>query len=206
MTYRTGALIDAAFAEFGGTIEGNRKAAEEFSVECSACKVFSTEAEAAIIDDAIQVYGGYGFTEEFPIARHYRDARVSRIYEGTNEINRLFMADRLMRRTASHSAAGDSYASELAGKAIATTPSHQIPIGASSDLLTLSYAEQSARLRASQVGGIASEAYALLSNWIDVRAAEAYAIATGDAISLPQPKRVEWEALASAAYDRRGPL
>ena len=94
MIYRTGALIDGAFEEWGGTIDGNRKAAEEYSVECSACKVFATEAQGFIVDEALQVYGGYGFTEEFPIARHYRDARVSRIYEGTNEINRLFIADR----------------------------------------------------------------------------------------------------------------
>jgi alkylation response protein AidB-like acyl-CoA dehydrogenase len=88
MIYRTGALIDTAFAGSVGSPGANMAAAEEFSVECSMCKVFSTEAQAFIVDEALQVYGGYGFTEEFPIARIYRDARVSRIYEGTNEINR----------------------------------------------------------------------------------------------------------------------
>lgn len=210
MTYRTGAMIDQAFSQHGGTVAGNRKAAEEFAVECSACKVFSTEAEAAIVDDAIQVFGGYGFTEEFPIARHYRDARISRIYEGTNEINRLFMADRLLRKvndgTASLTPAGDSYVSELAGRALAKAPKDQIRIGASSDLLMLSYAEQSARLRANQVGGIAALAYALFSNWVNVRAAEAFAIVTDQSVSLPQPKHVEWDTLAEAAYDRKGPI
>jgi len=95
MVYRTGALVDGAFERDGGSIDGNRKAAERYSVECSICKVFSTEAEALIVDECLQVFGGYGFTEEFPIARHYRDARVSRIYEGTNEINRVFIGDRL---------------------------------------------------------------------------------------------------------------
>lgn len=98
MTYRTGALIDSAFAMHGGDVAGNRRAAEEYALECSACKVHGTEMEAFLIDEMLQVYGGYGFTEEFPMARHYRDARVSRIYEGTNEINRIFLADRLLRR------------------------------------------------------------------------------------------------------------
>ena len=98
MIYRTGALIDEAFDLYGGTIDGNRKAAEEYAIECSACKVFSTEAEAWIIDEALQIFGGYGFTEEFPMARHYRDARVSRIYEGTNEINRLLTVDMILKR------------------------------------------------------------------------------------------------------------
>jgi len=210
MIYRTGALIDGAFAATGGTFNGNRKAAEEFAVECSACKVFSTEAEATIIDDAMQVYGGYGFTEEFPIARHYRDSRISRIYEGTNEINRLFIADRLMRRgakgTASLHAAGDSFISELAGKALETQPKEQIPVAACSELLMLAYSEQSARLRARQLRGLASEAYNLLLNTLNVRAAEAYGIATGEAVSLPPPQRVDWDALSNAAYEKKGPI
>ena len=67
--YRTGADMDAAFAAFGGTPEGNRKAAEEYAIECSAIKVVATEFESEIVDEMLQIYGGYGFTEEFPIAR-----------------------------------------------------------------------------------------------------------------------------------------
>ena len=89
-------------------------------MECSMCKVFSSEAQGFIVDEALQVYGGYGFTEEFPLARHYRDARVSRIYEGTNEINRVFIADRLYRRAeegrASIESSGDSFIAELAAQ------------------------------------------------------------------------------------------
>jgi alkylation response protein AidB-like acyl-CoA dehydrogenase len=95
--YRVGALIDQAFATSGGDADGNRVAAEMYAIQCAMIKVFSTEAEAEIVDEAVQVYGGYGFTEEFPVARIYRDARVSRIYEGTNEINRLFIANRLTK-------------------------------------------------------------------------------------------------------------
>jgi alkylation response protein AidB-like acyl-CoA dehydrogenase len=210
MIYRTGALIDAAFGEFGGSVEGNRKAAEEYAVECSACKVFSTEAEFQIIDEALQVYGGYGFTEEFPIARHYRDARVSRIYEGTNEINRLFIADRLRRRITdgriSGDAAADSFISELAGRAIVTPTSDQISIGALTDLLMLAYAEQSARLRAKQVDGMAEELYALFLPWANARAAESYQTLTGESVSLPTCRVGDFAGVANAVYAKRGPV
>jgi len=209
MIYRTGALIDSAFESTGGSIEGNRKAAEEYSIECSACKVFSTEAESLIIDEALQCYGGYGFTEEFPIARHYRDARVSRIYEGTNEINRLFIADRLMRRVkegrVSGIAIGDSFLSELAGKAIELAPRDQIGIGALSDVLLLTYAEQSARLRAQQVGGSAPMLYQAILPWLNLRGAEAFQTLSGESVVLPSAGRPEFEAISQLVYTRKGP-
>ena len=189
MIYRTGAMIDDAFAEFGGAIEGNRKAAEEFAVECSMCKVFATEAESMIVDEALQVFGGYGFTEEFPIARIYRDTRVSRIYEGTNEINRIFIADRLARRikagTASGEAVRDSFISELAAEAICMAPTEQAQVGACSDLLVLSYAEQSARLRARQVPGEAEVHYRTFLPWANAQAALHFQAVTGKAVTLP---------------------
>jgi hypothetical protein len=210
MVYRTGALIDSAFETWGGTIDGNRKASEEYAIECSACKVFATEAEAWIVDEALQCYGGYGFTEEFPIARHYRDARVSRIYEGTNEINRIFLADRLMRWAkdgrASVTAAGDSRISELAGKALATKPTDQIRIGACSDLVMLAYAEQSARLRAAQMGGAGAAMFDLFLNFANARAAEAYQWATGESVVLPGAKTVDVAELARRVAECRGPV
>jgi hypothetical protein len=210
MIYRTGADIDAAFADFGGSPAGNRRAAEEMAVECSACKVFSTEAEARIVDEALQVYGGYGFTEEFPIARHYRDARVSRIYEGTNEINRVFIAERLIRRAregkASLEAARDSFISELAGQVLAGGIEGQVQTGAASDLIILSYAEQSARLRAKRLGGIHEELYRCFLGWANAQAVNAYQIATGSAVSVPAIAKADWEGIAEAVYDRQGPL
>lgn len=210
MTYRTGALIDGAFEEWGGTVDGNRRAAEEYAVECSASKVFSTEVEGWIVDEAIQVYGGYGFTEEFPLARIYRDARVSRIYEGTNEINRLFMADRLMRRAregkASLEAAGDSFISELAGRALSHSPNDQVRIGACSDLVMLAYAEQSARLRAHRLGATGNALHALFSVWANARAAEAFQIATEESVTLPTPAAVAIDDLAELVYEKGGPL
>lgn len=210
MIYRTGALIDDAFGKWAGTVDGNRKAAEEYAIECSACKVFGSEAEAYIVDEMLQVYGGYGYTEEFPLARHYRDARISRIYEGTNEINRVFLADRLIRRArdgrASTSAIGDSFISELAGKAFRESPENQVVTGALSDLLILDYAEQSARLRSRQVGGITQSLYGIFLNWANAKAALAFQTATGEAVSLPAPACAHIDEVATAVYEKKGPL
>jgi alkylation response protein AidB-like acyl-CoA dehydrogenase len=210
MIYRTGAMIDEAFDAHAGDIAGNRKAAEEYAVECSACKVLSTEAQAFIVDEALQCYGGYGFTEEFPIARHYRDSRVSRIYEGTNEINRIFLADRLLKRAkdgrASLETSGDSFISELTGKAIQAAPQGQIGTGALSDLIMLTYAEQSARLRARQSGGVYRSLYELFANWANLEAARAYGVATGLGVEIPEPFAVDYEAVSDAVYERKGPL
>ena len=73
------------------------KAIEQFAVECSVNKVFTSETLAYVVDDSLQVFGGNGYSREFPAERAYRDARITRIYEGTNEINRLIIATRLLK-------------------------------------------------------------------------------------------------------------
>ena len=209
MIYRTGAMIDEAFALYGGTIDGNRKAAEEYAIECSACKVFSTEAEAWIIDEALQIYGGYGFTEEFPIARHYRDARVSKIYEGTNEINRVFLADRFQRKLKAAQivvGAGKTFIEELACMAIQRELNGQVEIGATSDLLLLAYAEQSARARAERLGGTALALMDAMQSPLNVKAAEAWQTLTSDAITVPQSTKADFATLAEAVHANNGPL
>ncbi len=205
MIYRTGALIDAGFEARGGSVGGNQKAAEEYAVECSLCKVFSTEAEAWIVDEALQVFGGYGYTEEFPAARNFRDARVSRIYEGTNEINRLFISDRF-RRLAPRGALAESFVSELATKALGTPTEGQIRTAALSDLLIYAYCEQSARLRAKQIGQTSEQIMKCLAPWLNAKAAEAYQTATGEAVSLPEIELPDWEGLAARVYATGGPV
>jgi alkylation response protein AidB-like acyl-CoA dehydrogenase len=77
------------------------KIIETFAVECSINKVATSEALAYAVDEAVQVFGGNGYSREFPVERAYRDARITRIYEGTNEINRLIIATRLLRNAES---------------------------------------------------------------------------------------------------------
>jgi len=81
---------------------GVLKTIEGFAVECSINKVWTSEALAWVVDEALQVFGGNGYSREFPIERMYRDARITRIYEGTNEINRLLIPSRLMKQMPEH--------------------------------------------------------------------------------------------------------
>jgi alkylation response protein AidB-like acyl-CoA dehydrogenase len=94
MVYRTCDLLDRAIAQGYAPYV----AAEEYAVECALAKIYATEALDFVVDECLQIHGGYGYSEAFPIARAYRDARVMRIFEGTNEINRLTVTDQLGRR------------------------------------------------------------------------------------------------------------
>jgi alkylation response protein AidB-like acyl-CoA dehydrogenase len=74
---------------------------EQFAIECSIIKVWESEALAYVVDEEVQVFGGYGYSKDYPAERAYRDARIARIYEGTNEINRIVIGSQLFRRAAS---------------------------------------------------------------------------------------------------------
>jgi alkylation response protein AidB-like acyl-CoA dehydrogenase len=74
---------------------------EQFAIECSIIKVWESEALAYVVDEEVQVFGGYGYSKDYPAERAYRDARIARIYEGTNEINRIVIGTQLLRRAGS---------------------------------------------------------------------------------------------------------
>jgi len=104
MTHRTAGAIDARAAASGaarGTpahAQALVGAAEELAAECSILKVWCSEALSQAADEALQIHGGYGFVEEYAVERIYRDTRVNRIFEGTNEVNRLLVPGTLLRR------------------------------------------------------------------------------------------------------------
>jgi alkylation response protein AidB-like acyl-CoA dehydrogenase len=98
MVYRTLGDVDKALDRVPPDETASvLKAIESFAVECSINKVWTSEAQSYVVDEALQVYGGYGYSKEFPAERAYRDARITRIYEGTNEINRLIIPTRLLK-------------------------------------------------------------------------------------------------------------
>ncbi len=102
MVYRTAGMIDAALdslaAERHRDAREIQKRIEEYAVECSIHKVYGSEMLTFVSDELVATMGGYGYVEEYPAERFYRDARINRIFEGTNEINRIIITGWLMKR------------------------------------------------------------------------------------------------------------
>ena len=126
ISYRTSGLIDAMLkgVDRGGPTAPKQtlEALQEYAVECSILKVMGTETLGFMADEAVQIFGGYGFSTGYEVERAYRDQRVNRIFEGTNEINRLLITDMLMKRSLKGQLPLLAAAKKLADEVLGMTP------------------------------------------------------------------------------------
>lgn len=127
MVYRTAGLIDSRLEQVDMEQEDSGKqiaaGIEEYALECSLNKIFVSEVLDFVADEAVQIHGGYGFTQEYPVERIYRDSRINRIFEGTNEINRLLIPATIMRKAMKGELPLLAEAQKLAGELMSMFPS-----------------------------------------------------------------------------------
>jgi len=134
MVYRTAGNIEAAMsAATGDKVAHSMKVLEEYAIESSIAKVYGSEMLDFVVDEGVQIFGGYGFHEEYPVCRAYRDSRINRIFEGTNEINRMLIVQMLMKRAMGGQLALIPAAMKLADEILAGPSFEEAPEGVLAD-------------------------------------------------------------------------
>src|SRR5271155_2575795 len=132
MVYRSAGNIEAAMvaaSEIGDKIQNTMKVLEEYAIESSIAKVYGSEMLDFVVDEGVQIFGGYGFHEDYPVCRAYRDSRINRIFEGTNEINRMLIIQMLMKRAMGGQLALIPAAMKLAEEILAGPSFEETPEG-----------------------------------------------------------------------------
>jgi hypothetical protein len=136
MVYRSAGNIEAAMSAAAGSgdaVQNSMKVLEEYAIESSISKVYGSEMLDYVVDEAVQIFGGYGFHEEYPVCRAYRDSRINRIFEGTNEINRMLIIQMLMKRAMGGQLALIPAAMKLADEILAGPSFEEAPEGVLAD-------------------------------------------------------------------------
>ena len=132
MVYRTAGNLEAAMHAASGSgdkAQNTMKVLEEYAIESSISKVYGSEMLDFVVDEGVQIFGGYGFHEDYPVCRAYRDSRVNRIFEGTNEINRMLIIQMLMKRAMGGQLALIPAAMKLADEILAGPSFEEAPGG-----------------------------------------------------------------------------
>src|SRR5271170_2794752 len=133
MLYRSAGMVEAAVATPNAATDKTQQAMqvlEEYAIESSISKVVGSETVDYCVDAGVQIFGGYGFHEDYPVARAYRDSRINRIFEGTNEINRLLIVQMLMKRAMAGIVPLIPAAMKLADEVLAGPSFEEAPTGA----------------------------------------------------------------------------
>jgi hypothetical protein len=136
MIYRSAGYMEAAMnaaAGSGNKTQNTMKVLEEYAIESSIAKVYGSEMLDFVVDEGVQIFGGYGFHEDYPVCRAYRDSRINRIFEGTNEINRMLIIQMLMKRALGGQLALIPAAMKLADEILAGPAFEEAPEGVLAD-------------------------------------------------------------------------